>query len=158
MASRSSAATWVTSATTPRRSPAIVDEEVKILLATAHQEAFDTLEDNREVLDALVLALLDRETLDKAEIAHIFEALNMRERRPAWTGSPDRNPSALPPVEIPQEIRDRVAANGVAHHDNGHGGVVVTPPGPGGDVHGDPGLGGPPGGSTPPTTPGPGTL
>ncbi len=128
----------------------IVDEEVKILLATAHQEAFDTLEDNREVLDALVLALLDRETLDKAEIAEIFEALNMRERRPAWTGSPNRNPSTVPPVEIPQEIRDRAAANGVRLAEASQGAVVVTPPGPGGDVHGESGLGGS-GGPTLPT-------
>ncbi|CAN5611571.1 ATP-dependent zinc metalloprotease FtsH [soil metagenome] len=129
---------------------AIVDEEVNKLLATAHQEAFDTLEANRHVLDALVLALLDKETLDKAQIAEIFTALEMREHRPAWTGSPHRNPSAIPPFEIPQEIRDRVAANGVAHAESA---VVVTPPGPGGDVHGDPCLGGP-GGLTPPGAPG----
>ena len=45
---------------------AIVDEETKKLLATAHQEAFDILEENRDVLDSLVLELLDKETLDKA--------------------------------------------------------------------------------------------
>ena len=32
-----------------------VDEEVKAFIASAHQEAFDILEDNRDVLDALVL-------------------------------------------------------------------------------------------------------
>ena len=64
--SRSWAATWATSATTPRRSPPIVDEEIKTLLATAHQEACDILDENRDVLDALVLELLEKETLDKA--------------------------------------------------------------------------------------------
>ncbi|MGZ4486910.1 MAG: ATP-dependent zinc metalloprotease FtsH, partial [Nocardioides sp.] len=116
---------------------AIVDEETKKFLATAHQEAFDILEENRDVLDALVLALLDKETLDKAEVAAIFEPLRRRAARPAWTGSPDRNPSQLPPVEIPQEIRDR-AANGA---EQAAGGVILTPPGSGGDVHGDPGIG-----------------
>ena len=48
---------------------AMVDEEVKQLVGRAHQEAFDILHENRHVLDALVLALLDRETLDKAEVA-----------------------------------------------------------------------------------------
>jgi cell division protease FtsH len=120
---------------------AIVDDEVTKLLTAAHQEAFDALEDNRDVLDALVLALLDRETLDKAEVAEIFMALKRRPERPAWTGSPTRNPSSIPPVEIPQEIRDRAKANALAQS-NGAG-TVVTPPGPGGDVHGDPGLGGP---------------
>ena len=91
---------------------AIVDEEVKNLLATAHQEAFDILEENRDVLDALVLELLDKETLDKEQIARIFEALRMRPARPAWTGSDTRRPSDMPPVEIPQEIRDRAKANG----------------------------------------------
>ncbi|WP_323791936.1 ATP-dependent zinc metalloprotease FtsH [Nocardioides sp.] len=118
---------------------AIVDEETKKFLAAAHQEAYDILEENRDVLDALVLELLDKETLDKAQVAKVFEALRLRPVRPAWTGSPDRNPSQIPPVEIPQEIRDRVAATIAAesHGSNGSA-VVVTPPGPGGDVHGDP--------------------
>jgi len=131
---------------------AIVDEETKKFLAVAHQEAFDILEENRDVLDDLVLALLDKETLDKAEVAEIFTALRLRPERPAWTGSPTRNPSAIPPVEIPQEIRDRVAANSASNGTgNGSAGPVVTPPGPGGDVHGDPGF--PGGGATPPTPP-----
>jgi len=127
-----------------------VDDETKLLLAGAHQEAFDILEENRTVLDDLVLQLMDKETLDKAEVARVFEPLRRRSTRPAWTGSPDRNPSEIPPVDIPQEIRDRAAAtNGVPPGDEG--GVVITPPGAGGDVHGDPGLGAP----SPPEPPGP---
>jgi cell division protease FtsH len=139
----------------------IVDEETKKFLATAHQEAFDILEENRDVLDTLVLELLDKETLDKAQIAHIFEALRMRPERPAWTGSPDRRPSTIPAVEIPEEVRARAAANLAAVGSNGQhpegGGVVITPPGPGGDVHGDPGVE-IPGGTTPPTPPSPGSA
>jgi cell division protease FtsH len=78
---------------------AIVDEEVKKLLTTAHQEAFDILEENRDVLDSLVVALMEKETLDKAEVAEVFTALRRRDRRPAWTGSDTRRPSAIPPVE-----------------------------------------------------------
>lgn len=78
---------------------AIVDEEVKKLLTTAHQEAFDILEENRDVLDSLVVALMEKETLDKAEVAEVFTALRRRDRRPAWTGSDSRRPSAIPPVE-----------------------------------------------------------
>jgi len=115
-----------------------VDEETKKLLATAHQEAFDILEENRDVLDRLVLELLDKETLDKAEVAEVFAPLRLRPARPAWTGSPDRNPSALPPVEVPQEIRDRAAVNGSIT--GGEAGAIITPPGSGGDVHGDPGA------------------
>ncbi len=128
-----------------------IDEETKKFLAVAHQEAFDILEENRDVLDALVLALLDRETLDKAEVAEVFTALRRRPERPAWTGSPSRNPSEIPPVEIPQEVRDRVAANG---HEPERASVILTPPGAGGDLHGDPGAPGATAGG--PATPGPG--
>ncbi|MGZ5399360.1 MAG: ATP-dependent zinc metalloprotease FtsH, partial [Nocardioides sp.] len=94
-----------------------VDDEVKNFIAEAHQEAFDVLEENRDVLDTLVLALLDRETLDKAEVAEIFTALRLRPERPAWTGSADRSPSTIPPIEVPQEIRDRVRSNGTPAED-----------------------------------------
>ena len=117
---------------------AMVDDEVKKFVAVAHQEAFDILEDNRDVLDALVLELVDKETLDKEQVAQVFEPLRRRLARPAWTGSPERNPSSIPPIEIPQEIRDRAKINGTNQQD--HAAPVLTPPGAGGDVHGDPGL------------------
>lgn len=129
---------------------AIVDEETKKLLANAHQEAFEILEENRDVLDALVLELVEKETLDKQQVAEVFEPLRRRPERPAWTGSPERNPSAIPPVEIPQWIRDRAVANG-HNNEETDAGPVLTPPGSGGDVHGDPGIGGP--AETPPGLP-----
>ncbi len=112
---------------------AIVDEETKLLISSAHQEAFDILEENRDVLDTLVTELMEKETLDKAQVASIFEALRRREVRPAWTGSPDREPSMIPPVKVPKS-----ASNGVESEPEG--GVILTPPGSGGDVHGDPGV------------------
>ena len=118
---------------------AAVDEEIKRLLGHAHQEAFDILHENRDVLDALVLALLDKETLDKAQIAEIFEPLRRRPVRPAWTGSPERIPSTVPPVDIPQEIRDRVGAATTGQESEGN--VILTPPGAGGDIHGEPEVG-----------------
>lgn len=135
---------------------AIVDEETKNFLAAAHQEAFDILVENRDVLDALVLALLDRETLDKAEVAAIFEALRKRPERPAWTGSPTRVPSDIPPVEIPEEIRRRAFqnGNGAAPEPREEGGSILTPPGPGGDVYGGPPIAPPSDPTPPPATPG----
>ena len=79
---------------------AIVDEEISKLITEAHQEAFDILTENRDVLDSLVVALLERETLDKAEVAEIFEPLRRRKIRPAWTGSDSRIPSTVPPVAL----------------------------------------------------------
>ena len=81
---------------------AIVDQEINKLISTAHQEAFDILEHNRDVLDILVVELLEKETLDKAQIARIFEPLRRRDVRPAWTGSETRVPSTLPPVDSPK--------------------------------------------------------
>jgi cell division protease FtsH len=115
---------------------AIIDEETKKLLANAHQEAFDILEENRDVLDALVLELMDKETLDKEEVASVFTVLRRRPARPAWTGSPDRKASQIPPVEIPQAIRDRASINGTSP--DPEAGAVLTPPGAGGDIHGGP--------------------
>jgi cell division protease FtsH len=79
---------------------AIIDEEVNRLLTNAHQEAFDVLNDNREVLDALVLALLERETLDRKQLVEIFAPLQRRPVRGPWTGSETRIPSTKPPVQV----------------------------------------------------------
>ncbi|GAA4701439.1 ATP-dependent zinc metalloprotease FtsH [Nocardioides conyzicola] len=126
-----------------------IDDETKKFLAVAHQEAFEILEENRDVLDTLVLELFDKETLDKEQVARIFEPLRRRPERPAWTGSDRRVPSSIPPVEIPQWIKDRTTAHAAAFAaSNGDGpketeegpGAILTPPGSGGDVHGDPGV------------------
>jgi cell division protease FtsH len=91
---------------------AIVDEEVQALIENAHQEAFDVLAENRDVLDALVVALLEQETLDRAQVDEVFAAARRRPPRPAWTGSPTRLPSDLPPVQSPKEL---AAASGNGH-------------------------------------------
>ena len=79
---------------------AVVDEEVRALIERAHQEAWGILTQYRDVLDALVVALLDRETLDKEEIAEIFAPVAKRAARPAWTGSTNRIPSDRPAIDF----------------------------------------------------------
>jgi cell division protease FtsH len=91
---------------------ALVDDEVRTLIENAHQEAFDVLADNRAVLDALVVALLEHETLDRAQVDAIFADARRREPRPAWTGSPTRLPSDQPPVLSKKEM--------AASRGNGH--------------------------------------
>ncbi len=78
----------------------IVDEEIHDLIKNAHQEAFDVLVANRGILDALVVELLEKETLLKEDIDRIFQGVTMIAPRPAWTGSPNRQPSDLPPVAM----------------------------------------------------------
>jgi cell division protease FtsH len=80
---------------------ALVDEEVKRFISYAHQEAFDILVQNRDVLDHLVTELLEKETIDRKGLADVFSDVRMRPERPAWTGSDTRIPSSLPPVEVP---------------------------------------------------------
>jgi cell division protease FtsH len=82
----------------------LVDEEVKQLIETAHNEAWEILVENRDILDNLVLALLEKETLNKEEIAEVFASVVKRPARPAWTGSSRRTPSTRPPVSVPAAI------------------------------------------------------
>lgn len=79
---------------------ALIDDEIRNLIEGAHLEAFKILDVNRQVLDDLVLALMDRETLNKEEIAEIFKKLKKWPARPAWTGSIKRKPSTKPPIKI----------------------------------------------------------
>ena len=83
---------------------ASVDAEIRKLIENAHQEAFDILVENRATLDAMVIRLLEVETLNKEEITEIFKKVKSWPRRPAWTGSATRIPSQQPPVDVPERI------------------------------------------------------
>ena len=76
-----------------------IDEEVRTFIELAHQEAYDILVANRDVLDALVFELLEKETLDRAQIDAVFATLQLREPRPAWTGSARRQPDTRGPIQ-----------------------------------------------------------
>jgi cell division protease FtsH len=52
----------------------------------------------------LVSELFEKETLDREQISQIFAAIQRRPTRPAWTGSPTRRPSEIPPVEVPKQL------------------------------------------------------
>ena len=82
----------------------IVDSEIRKLIENAHQEAYDILVANREIMDAMVVRLLEVETLNKEEIAAIFKKVKMVSNRPAWTGSVNRVPSSQAPVAIPARV------------------------------------------------------
>jgi cell division protease FtsH len=78
----------------------IVDHEIRALIENAHQEAYEILVANRDILDDLVEVLLEKETLLKDEIELIFKKVRLVSRRPAWTGSDLRKPSSQPPVAL----------------------------------------------------------
>ena len=52
---------------TSEQTQRLVDEEVRRIVETAHEEATVTLSSHRANLDALVAALLEHETLDQDE-------------------------------------------------------------------------------------------
>ena len=60
----------------------IIDEEINKLLTNAHQEAFDILVQNRDVLDTLVTELLEKETINRAGLSELFA------ERPDAAGAP----------------------------------------------------------------------
>ena len=105
---------------------AAIDQEVRGFIDAAHHEAFEILVENRDVLDTLVVELLEKETLDKEEIARIFEPLRRRPVRPAWTGSSRRTPSDRGPVQSPKELAAAAHANGHTGS-NGHHAAVDSP-------------------------------
>ncbi|AKT51171.1 ATP-dependent zinc metalloprotease FtsH [Arsenicicoccus sp. oral taxon 190] len=81
----------------------VVDEEVRRLIDYAHDEAWHALNDNRDVLDRLVLELLEKETLGRDELAVVFADVVKRPERPVWLSSQDRQVSDRPPVLTPAE-------------------------------------------------------
>ena len=88
----------------------IVDVEVRKLIENAHDEAWHVINDNRDVLDRLVLELLEKETLGTKELAAIFAPIVKRPLRPTWLSSEARALSDRPPVLTPAE--QAVATNG----------------------------------------------
>jgi cell division protease FtsH len=91
---------------------AIVDEEVSKLIGNAHQEAYEVLRENREVLDDLVRALFEKETLDREAVAAVFQPLKLWPKRPPWTGSDKREPDPRPPVTPPPPSVNGSGTNG----------------------------------------------
>ncbi|MDL9978246.1 ATP-dependent zinc metalloprotease FtsH [Microbacterium sp. ASV49] len=100
-----------------------VDVQVRDLIEQAHNEAYQVLNDNRDVLDKLALALLEQETLDHNEIAEIFKDVKKLPPRPQWLSSSERPVSALPPVEVPR----RAQPAGVAASTEADGTQEKTP-------------------------------
>ena len=82
---------------------AVIDEEVRALIESAHDEAWHVLNDNRDILDRLVLELLEHETLGAGELAEIFKDVRRRPPRPTWLSSESRFISDQPPVLTPAE-------------------------------------------------------
>ncbi len=81
----------------------VVDEEVRKLIEQAHTEAYQVINDNREILDKLATALLEKETLDHEQLAEIFKDVRKLPERPEWLSSKERPLPNLPAVQVPSK-------------------------------------------------------
>ena len=59
------------------------------------------MNDNRDILDTLAHALLEKETLDQHQLADIFAGVRKLPERPQWLSSDRRPVSDRPPVLMP---------------------------------------------------------
>jgi cell division protease FtsH len=97
-----------------------IDEEIRRLIESAHDEAWEVLVEYRDVLDALVLRLLDKETVSRTEVLEIFAPVVKRPVRGSYTGYGKRLPSDRPPVMSPKELALAAADGGT-----GTGGLAL---------------------------------
>lgn len=106
-----------------------VDEEVRAILEQGHDEAYEALNLNHDVLDRLAKELLEKETLDHNQIAAIFTDVKKLPDREIWLSSNKRPVSTRPPIEVPEQARTDEL---LAHHP-----LDPAPPKTGSDNTGD---------------------
>jgi cell division protease FtsH len=139
-----------------------IDAEVRDLIEGAHDEAWEILQQYRDALDAMVLELVERETLNKVDLERILAVVHKRPPHNTFSAFGKRTPSDRPPIEIPMSLRKPSpngssngngygAANG-ANGSNGHNGNGSNGGTNGGGANG----GQPEGGAMPGVTPTPG--
>jgi cell division protease FtsH len=105
-----------------------IDDEVRRLIEAAHDEAWEILVQYREVLDALVLQLIEHETLARDQVLQIFSPIRKRPSRGTYTGYGKRIPSDRPPVLTPKELALSAATDvkDLPHGGNGQAPGVTT--------------------------------
>ena len=79
-----------------------VDAEVRALIEKAHDEAWQVINDNRDILDHLARELLEKETLDHHQIAEIFKDVKKLPERPEWVSADNRVSPGIPPIAFPE--------------------------------------------------------
>jgi cell division protease FtsH len=80
-----------------------IDAEIRALIEAAHDEAWEILVEYRPVLDNLVLELMEKETLSRAQVLEVFSPVVVKAHRPSYAGYGKRLPSDRPPILTPKE-------------------------------------------------------
>jgi cell division protease FtsH len=106
----------------------MIDDEVRELIERAHDEAWEILVQYRDVLDDMVLKLLDKETLSKADLQEIFKSVDKRPARKIVTArkAPNGRPPVLTPAELalmgPKDVAGLANGNGSRSKSTGRNG------------------------------------
>jgi cell division protease FtsH len=89
-----------------------IDQEIRKILDSAHDEAYRALNLNRRVLDELARQLMEKETLNQDDIAKIFKAVKKLPKRKLWLSKTSRPVSKKGPIAIPSKgsTKAKVAA------------------------------------------------
>jgi cell division protease FtsH len=111
-----------------------IDDEVRRLIESAHDVAWEILVEYRDVLDELVLQLMDKETLSKEQVLELFSPIEKRPLQKSYTGYGKRLPSDRPPVLTPKELA-LMGPKDVQDLAQGNGGQRAAEPA--GDEHGE---------------------
>ena len=82
----------------------IIDDEVRRIIDSAHTEAWQVLESNRDILDAVAGELLEKETLRQDDLERLFADVVKRPRITEFDDFGGRIPSARPPIKTPGEL------------------------------------------------------
>jgi cell division protease FtsH len=106
-----------------------IDDEVRRLIESAHDQAWEILVQYRDVLDNLVLQLMEHETLSRDKVLEIFSTVRKQTIHGSYTGSGKRLPSDRPPVKTPKELA-LAGAEGPALPSSGNGQGGYSPDGP----------------------------
>jgi cell division protease FtsH len=110
-----------------------IDGEMRALIEGAHDEAWEILVEYRDVLDDMVLELMEKETLSKADMARVASRVEKRAPHNTYVFG-RRTPSDKPPVLTPAEMAaSRPPVNGgqqVAPAPAGMAQSLAVPPPP----------------------------
>ena len=101
-----------------------IDAEVRSLIELAHDEAWEILVEYRDVLDAIVLELIEKETISQTDMARIAARVVKRPPMAPYNGFGKRQPSDQPPVLTPSEkdaLKAQAEADGVEALSGGAG-------------------------------------
>ncbi len=92
-----------------------IDKEVKRIVSAAYDKAYSILQSNRETLEHIAAALLDREVLDANEVRLLMEGKPLPEKIKTPPPQPPQGATAADPKVLKPELRP---APGFTHGDS----------------------------------------